>query len=343
MSLNARFAVPDRDVDIDLVIPRGTTTALVGPNGAGKSTVLQVLAGLLAAQGSASLDDDVLFETGHSTAPHRRGVAMLAQEPLLFPRMTAARNVSFALRARGIGRREADIQARKWLDDVAAGEFADRLPRHLSGGQAQRVAIARALAASPRLLLLDEPLAALDVDVAAGIRSTLHRLLNGRMALLVTHEILDAALLADHIAVVQDGRIVEHGPTQAILREPRTDFAAQICGLNILRGVAAGGDRVRCEVGDVVGAENVLRVGEEAIAAFSPASVAVHKHRPEGSPRNLFTARVLELRPQRHLMRLHTDLVDADLTPTAIADLAVHPGDMVHLAVKAAEVRLYSA
>ncbi len=343
MSLQARFTVPDRSLDVEFGIEAATTTALLGPNGAGKSSVLQVLAGLLPATGSASLDQTVLFNAHHSVPAHHRGVAMLAQEPLLFPRMSAVDNVAFSLRARGLGRREATARAHEWLEAVAVAELADRPPRQLSGGQAQRVAIARALAASPRLLLLDEPLAALDVDVATGVRATLHRVLHDRMALIVTHEILDAALLADHILVMQEGRIVEQGPTETILREPRTAFAAQICGLNILRGVASAGDRLHCDVGEVVGADNVLQTGTQAIAAFSPASVSVHRHRPEGSPRNVFTATIRELRPLGHLIRVHTREVDADLTPAAIAELRVHPGDEVHLAIKAAEVRLYAA
>lgn len=336
MTLRARFVVAQRDVSVDLDVPSGATTALVGPNGSGKSTVLSVLAGLVRPDhGRAVLDDRVLFDDHFWMPAHKRRIALLAQQPLLFPRMTARQNVEFSLRAR-----KARSNADEWLELVAAGDLAQRRPAQLSGGQAQRVAIARALAAEPDLLLLDEPLASLDTTVAAEIRHTLRRVLEQRTALLVTHEVLDAALLADHIVVMDHGRIVESGPAAVILRSPRTAFAAQLCGLNLVAGNSSAPDTILTEAGPVEGMGS-LPVGVAAVAAFAPTAVAVHVTPPHGSARNVVAARVVSLAPQGQVVRLATTAFAADVTPASVAALGLRPGQQVYLAVKASEVQLY--
>ncbi len=343
MRLSTGFEVTPRALTVDLDLASGSTLAVIGPNGAGKSTVLQVLAGLLRPdRGRGQLGDRVLFDTatGIDLPTHKRGVALLAQDPCLFPRMTALRNVAFAVRAR----RGADPhgEALRWLDTTRSSSLADRRPGSLSGGQAQRVAIARALAAEPDLLLLDEPLAALDQPVAAELRQTLREVLTGRTAVVVTHEILDAALLADHIAVMQNGAIVEHGPTEQVLHRPRTPFAAQVCGLNLLAGLPAGQAIIRTELGPVAGVAMSALSGP-SVATFRPASVSVHRHHPEGSPRNVFTGPVDEIVPQGQLVRIRVGEVAADITPAAVAALDLSVGQQVFLAAKAAEVSLYPA
>lgn len=348
MSLDAHLVVAERGLNVRFDLSDASTLALVGPNGAGKSTVLETLAGLVPAdRGYAHLGGRTLFDTstGTSLAPHQRGVAMLAQDALLFPRMSALDNVAFAGRANGLDKRKAYDRARRWLEGLEAADIADRRPGQLSGGQAQRVAIARALAAEPSLLLLDEPLAALDQPVAAEIRRTLGRLLAGRSAILVTHNILDAALLADHIAVMDAGRIVEEGATQDILQRPRTRFAAQLCGLNLVSGVAVIPD-------SIIGADGVMVVGlpqvpltsgAQAVASFAPASVSVYREAPLGSPRNMFTGVVGAIVPQSNLVRIHVGPISADITPGSLANLRLETGDPVFLTVKAAEVSLYPA
>lgn len=348
MSLTARMVVADRDVDVDLYVPEASTLALIGPNASGKSTVLQVLAGLLRPdEGRIMLADQCLFDADRGTwvPAHRRGVAMLAQEPLLFPRMSALDNVAFAARAAGRDRRSAQHKALDWLRDLEARDLADRRPGQLSGGQAQRVAVARALAAEPTLLLLDEPLAALDQPVAAAIRQTLRRLLDERTAVLVTHDILDAALLADQIAVIDRGRIIEVGPTSDILHRPRTQFAARLCGLNLVTGVAEGADSLRTSDGAlIIGlAQMPLTARARTVATFSPSTVSVHRTAPEGSVRNVVAGRIEALAPQAHLVRVHVGSLAADITPGALRDLRLEVGDPVHLAFKAAEVALYPA
>lgn len=338
MRLTADFVVPERDVAVTLDVPAGSTTAIVGPNGSGKSTVLGVLAGLVDASGFARLEDMMLFDRTSSLPPHRRGTSLLSQQPRLFPRMTALDNVEFALRAR----RAPLSGARDWLRLVAADDLAGRRPSQLSGGQAQRVAIARALAAEPALLLLDEPLAALDTAVAAEIRTTLRDLLAERTALLVTHEILDAALLADEVIVLSGGRILEAGPTAVVLSNPRSDFAAQLCGLNLLRGTATGPDAIATSHGVLKGA-GALTPGAPAVAAFAPSAVAVYPQPPHGSPRNLVAATITAITAHAQTVRVTTDAFAADLTPAAVAELRLAPGVRVHLSVKATEVRLYPA
>ena len=191
------------------------------------------------------------------------------------------------------------------------------------------MALARALATEPDLLLLDEPLAALDVDVAAAIRQTLRRVLAGRTAILVTHEILDAVLLADRIAVLDAGRVVENGTTHTVTRQPRSAFAASIGGLNMLAGTATGprspANRFRALV--VHGQpDSPLTCGERAIAVFRPSAVSVHRTPPTGSPRNLFTGAVTALEPQAHLIRVRIDDLSADITPASVAELDLATG-----------------
>ncbi len=335
MSLRAQFEVPDRGVRVHLEMPAGSTTAIVGPNGSGKSTVLAVLAGLVRADGSARLGQRLLFDGDDVLAPHKRRIALLAQHPRLFPTMTARANVEFALRAR-----RAALDATPWLDLVSATELADRKPHQLSGGQAQRVAIARALAAEPDLLLLDEPLAALDTAVAAEIRHTLARVLADRSAILVTHEIVDAALLADQMVVMAGGHVVEAGPTASVMRSPRTDFAARLCGLNLVRGVAVGPNALRTDLGVFTGV-GTLSPGEPAVAAFAPSAVSVYRHPPHGSPRNVVAATVRTLTPHGQAVRIATDAFAADLTPAAVAELDLGVTSGIYLSVKTTEVRLY--
>ncbi|HEX5144721.1 MAG TPA: ATP-binding cassette domain-containing protein, partial [Mycobacterium sp.] len=187
-------AVAERGVDLQFSVPPGEVLAVLGPNGSGKSTALQLIAGLLRPdRGVVRLGRHVLTDTDSGTfvATHERRVGLLMQDPLLFPHLSVAANVEFAPR-RLHGRAQARDTALRWLDEVDATDLANRRPRQLSGGQAQRVAIARALAAEPDVLLLDEPMAGLDVAIAAALRGVLRRVLrrDGRCAILVTHDIL---------------------------------------------------------------------------------------------------------------------------------------------------------
>jgi len=363
-ALRVRVRVPERDVDLALEVAAGETVAVLGPNGAGKSTLLGAIAGLVRAENpdgaSVRLSDRPL----DGVPPHDRGVALLAQDPLLFPHLSVLENVAFAPRATGVRRAAAHARAREQLATVGAADLAGRRPARLSGGQAQRVAIARALAAEPELLLLDEPMAALDASVAPALRQTLRRVLAGRTALIVTHDVLDALLLADRVVVIEGGRITEDGPTQQVLTAPRSAFAARLAGLDLLAGTwdgealtTPGGLRVHGTVGDGSPADQPLAAGP-ATALFRPAAVSVFTEPPGGSPRNALPATVTDLEPLGDRVRVHAALTEpapargvrdehallaADVTPAAVADLGLSPGLPVTFSVKATEVSIYGS
>jgi molybdate transport system ATP-binding protein len=354
VKLHAQIRLPHRGVDLTVAVEAGRTLALLGPNGAGKSTALASIAGLLRpASGQITLDDRILFSSndsgvgsGHGewVPPHARGVALLAQEARLFPHLSVLDNVAFGPRSAGMPRGRAREQARQWLARVDAEAFADRRPAALSGGQAQRVAIARALATEPHLLLLDEPLSALDVESAPAIRQLLRRVLDDRTTVLVTHDILDAVLLADDIAVVEDGQVVEQGPTSRVLTRPTSGFAARIAGLNLVRGTAHGATVSTPEGMRVEGlTEDVLGDGQPAVAVFNPNAVGVYLEAPTGSPRNVIRGTVIDLEPHGHQVRVHTAYLSADITPAALAELHLAPGTEVVFTIKASEVAVYAA
>ena len=341
--------VADRDVDVAFTVAPGETVALLGPNGAGKSTVLGVAAGHLRPDRSeVVLDGRPLTVTGEEArhawvAPHDREIALLAQDPLLFPHLTVLDNVEFAPRARGVARSEAHAIARHWLDQVGVGDLAERRPTQISGGQAQRVAVARALAADPRLLLLDEPMAALDVAVTPALRQTLRSVLAERSVILVTHDALDALLLADTVIVLDRGRIVEQGPADDVLTRPRSAFAARIAGLNILHGTWHD-DRVQTPDGTTV--HGMVDGpdpddGDTAVAVFSPSAVSLFREPPGGSPRNMLEARITEIEPHGGRVRVRAGELSADVTPQAVAELDLSPGRHIIFSVKATEVAIY--
>jgi molybdate transport system ATP-binding protein len=350
VTLDLDVGLAARGLDVALEVADGETLALLGPNGAGKSTTLGVVAGTLRPDdGRVALDGRTLAHVAGGRVrawvpPHDRQVALLAQEPLLFPHLSVADNVAFGPRAQGAGRREAAARAAAWLDRVGVADLAARRPSTLSGGQAQRVAVARALAARPRLLLLDEPMAALDVDVAPALRQTLRHVLADQTTVITTHDVLDALLLADRVAVVDGGRVVEQGPTAQVLARPRSAFAASLAGLNLWTGVWTG-DGVRTDDGAVVHGHHGPGVpdGAAAVAAFRPAAVAVFLAPVPGSPRNLLPGTVRTVEPHGDLLRVRGDQVAADVTPQAVAELGLAPGVDVWFSVKAAEVDVYPA
>ncbi|GAA4850639.1 ABC transporter ATP-binding protein [Pseudonocardia benzenivorans] len=350
-------------LDVALDVEPGEVVAVLGPNGSGKSTLLGVLAGLLLPDaGQVRVGETVVTDVGAgiSVPPHRRGVGLLAQQPLLFPHLTALANVAFGPRAAGVGKREAQERARELIADVLPGLDADemsrRRPSQMSGGQQQRVALARALAPRPGLLLLDEPLAALDVDATPAMRSLLRRVIRDakQTALLVTHSALDALVLADRIAVLGGGRIVEQGATREVLTKPRTPFTARIAGLDLVPGTACA-EGLRTRDGTVVAGrfDDPLPEGESAVAVFPPSAVAVFRDRPSGSPRNVLQVRLAAIEPQGDTVRLRAaplagghawvDGLAADVTLAAAAELAVEPGAELWFAVKATEVAVHPA
>ncbi|MHA7155222.1 sulfate/molybdate ABC transporter ATP-binding protein [Arthrobacter sp. TMN-50] len=343
MSLVADVRVSSRGLNLQLTVERGETVAVLGPNGAGKSTLLAVLAGLLRPDGgSAILGDTVLFDDTCWRPPYDRGVSLLAQEALLFPHLSVLDNVAFGPRSRGASRAASRAEALRWLHEVEAEKFADRRPSELSGGQAQRVAVARALATHPQLLLLDEPMAALDIAVTPAMRRTLRRVLTGRSAIIVTHNVLDALMLADRTIIVDAGGVAEMGPTREVLERPRSAFGAGLAGLNLITGTSVEGGLVTPEGLRVSAlAEESLEVGQDAAAVFSPRAVSVFVVEPKGSPRNVLPVVVSDLDQRGDLVSVRAGHLSADITAVAAADLDLAPGVQVFFVVKSTEVAVY--
>lgn len=348
--LSVHATVAARGVRLDVDLPAGSVLGVLGPNGAGKSTLVELAAGLLRP------DDGVVRVGGRTVAgpgawvpPHARGAALLAQRPLLFPHLDALGNVAFGPRSQGLRRHRAAEVAQARLAEVGAAALAGRRPHQLSGGQAQRVALARALAPDPRVLLLDEPFSALDVQAADELRQVLRTVLHGRTAVLVTHDLLDVLALADAVVVLDGGRVVEAGATLEVLTRPRSAFAARLAGVNVVAGRLDGRTLRADGAPPLHGLVDPACVdGAPAAATFSPRAVAVHLTAPGGSPRNVVPVRTESLEHHGELVRVTGSTpwgqrLAADVTPAAVAELALAAGQDVRFSVKAAEVRIYPA
>ncbi|WP_150135744.1 ABC transporter ATP-binding protein [Streptomyces hyaluromycini] len=334
---------PTFHLDITLTAAPGEVVALLGPNGAGKTTALRALAGLTPlTAGHLRLDGTELDRT----PPESRPVGVVFQDYLLFPHLTALDNVAFGPRCHGATKAEARTQAAAWLDRMGLAEHAGVKPRRLSGGQAQRVALARALATRPRLLLLDEPLAALDARTRLDVRSQLRRHLAEfeAVAVLVTHDPLDAMVLADRLIVIEHGKVVQEGTPADIARRPRTDYIAHLVGLNLYRGRAEG-HMVKLDTGPAITTTEDL--AGDVFVAFPPSAVTLFRDRPTGaSARNLWRCEVSGL--ETHGDQIRADLTGelplaADLTTVAAAELDLHPGAPVWATVKATQTHAYPA
>ncbi len=348
MGLAFKATLAQRGFDVAFELAPGETLAVLGPNGAGKSTLLTLIAGLLApTSGRADLDGTVLFDVSGSrrvlTAPRERGVSLLAQEALLFPHLTVLENVAFGPRSRGTHRTAARAAALAWLDRVGVGDLAHRRPAQLSGGQAQRVAIARALAADPSLLLLDEPLSALDISVAPAIRTLLRDVLAEQSAVIVTHDPLDAFLLADRVLILDGGRVVESGPTGEVLTRPVTGFGARLAGLNLVVGrVGGSGQRIfRGDGGLEVPLVDPVSPAARLALAVRPAEVGVSLLADPSPYVSSIEAEVDDVEHRGDLVRIHAGGLAADLAPVDVVRMDILPGARVFLTVRHADAVIY--
>jgi len=346
--LAVRASVESRCVDVEFEVTAGEVLAIVGPNGAGKSTIVHIVAGLLRPDhGVVRCGDRTLTDTatGVQVPAHDRRVGLLMQDPLLFPHLSVAGNVAFSPRT-------SRAAATRWLARLGVEELATRMPRQLSGGQAQRVALARALAAEPDVLMLDEPLAGLDVAAATSMRTVLRDVLtrDGRSAVLITHDLLDVLTLADRVIVLESGRISETGSAANILAAPRSHFGARFAGVNLVAGTVGDDEALATGWGERwygTGDED-LTAGHRAVAVFAPAAVAVYRDEPHGSPRNTVRVTVAELDPRGPTVRVRAEEqpdggpgLAADITTASAAAMRLAPGETVYFSVKAQEVRLH--
>lgn len=348
VTLTFSAALASREFMMDLRVETGETVAVLGPNGAGKSTLLNIIAGLVRPDsGSAQLDGRALFDLdarpGRWIPPHARGVSTLGQSADLFPHLSVLENVAFGARSGGRRKGAAHEIARHWLSEVDAAPLAARRPAELSGGQAQRIAVARALASDPQLLLLDEPLTALDVASAPAIRRTLLRVLKERTAIIVTHDILDALTLADRVVVLSHGRIVEQGPTRATLERPRTAFAAGLAALNLLTGIRTARGMTTDAGAEIVGTGDTdAAPGSRVAATVRPSAVRVTTT-PNEDGGNRLLGTILDLEPRGDIIRVRSDAISADLTPAAVADAQLTTGMRVAFSFSPDAVTVYPA
>jgi molybdate transport system ATP-binding protein len=333
-------------VDIALDVAPGETVAVMGPSGAGKSTLLQALAGLepLTA-GEISVGDRVVDRVEAPrvrTEPKNRGIVLLGQDARLFPHLTVRENVAFGPRAGGADARAARDAADEWLIRVGLPGAGDRMPRELSGGEGQRVAVARALAASPRAVLLDEPLVALDPETAGEIRRMLRDQLAGTTTIAVTHDAADAVALAERLIVIESGRVTQSGPVREVLAEPASGFVASIAGVNRVVGVARGGGWSNGELHltstDAASRALAATDGAPLVAVFRPQDVRVVD---AATNPDACRTRITRLESTLAGIRVHTPFCQVDVSLADATGLA--PGDPLQLQVDPAGVRFVAA
>src|SRR6266568_8794101 len=348
--LKAQIAVRLGTLDLDVAIEAaaGEIVAVLGPNGAGKTTLLRALCGLVPLDGGrVALDDLVLDDVsrGIHLPPERRPIGVVFQDYLLFPHLGALENVAFGLRARGASTKDARAAAETWLDRLGLGAYKEAKPRALSGGQAQRVALARALATDPRLVLLDEPLAALDASARGAVRRDLKRHLASfaGIRIVITHDPLEAVALADRLVILERGRVVQTGSPTDVTQRPRSRYVADLVGVNLLRGTATAG-HVAVSGGATL--QSADGVDGEVFAVIHPRAVALHRARPEGSPRNVWRGRASALDFQGDRVRVGVEgemPIIAEVTPAAVRELDLVEGGEVWVSVKATEITVYPA
>lgn len=350
MRLDVAAALAARGLDAALVVEAGRTLALLGPNGSGKSTLLGVLAGTLRPDGGrGTLGDAELFDISSTASrwprPEERPIGLLGQNPMLFPHLSALDNVAFPARARGVSKADARSAALEWLGAVDAEALAGSRPDALSGGQSQRVAIARALAAEPDVLLLDEPLAALDIDSAMTVRAVLASVLRDRTAIFATHDVVDASMLADDIAVMHEGWIVESGPTKDVLARPQHAFTARMAGRGLIRGVRTE-TGIRLPDGTELAGTPAddAPAGTDALLTVRPSAVTLLAGGAGSRPdANVVTATVTAVESHAEALRIWAGGLIADVYLEMVRSAAPELAELVTMQVDPGSATVYRA
>src|SRR5215471_11338408 len=302
-------------LDIKFSAEKGKTTVLLGESGAGKSTVLRLLAGLLHPErGLVALEDKIYFDSERRIAipAQERPFGYVFQDYMLFPHLSTFENVAFGLRAEHLPRKLVRQRVGEALEQVHLPGYEQRKPAQLSGGQQQRVAIARALALHPELLLLDEPLAALDVQTRREVRQELRNLLSsaGITTVMVTHQYLEALLFGNQILVLEQGQVIQQGTHLDLLQYPRSSYVAELVGMNFFRGSV-----ICCEAGAMCTiqlqkngrsaielsaaleeqTQKLPEPGDEAFVLVDPRSITLYQSLPDSSARNVFEGTIVQV------------------------------------------------
>ncbi len=338
-TLSADFVLGLRSYELRLALEVERVVALVGPSGAGKTTVLGVIAGLVRPDsGRVALDGEVWLdvERGINRDPEERRVGLVFQEYALFPHLTVRQNVAYSRNGR----------VEELLERFGISHLAKERPGRLSGGERQRVALARALARDPGVLLLDEPLAALDAHTKAAVRVELQQLLHGLglPTLIVTHDYEDAIALADQVGVLVDGRLRQLGTPVELIARPRDPFVASFTGANLMRGRVEGAPEanglttVRLESGDIVYSTDAAE-GEVGVVVH-PWDVSLGQVQPEGSALNLLSGEVASIVQVGNRMRVRIGPLTAEVTAASAERLGLAPGSTAFASFKATATRL---
>jgi len=334
-------------LDVELTVERGEVLAVLGPNGAGKSTLLRALAGLLPIdRGRIAIDDEVIDDPAANVfvPAERRPIGVVFQDYLLFAHLSARDNVAFGLRARGMGKADARGRADEWLQRVGLRDHASHRPRALSGGQAQRVALARALATDPRLLLLDEPLGALDAGTRSEVRRDLRHYLNSfdGMRVLVTHDPTDAYALADRVAILDHGAIVQTGTINEVTAHPRSSYVANLVGTNLVTGTVVDG-----VLTTDTGVHIVIADAEpgSSFSVIRPQAITLSRTDPAStSARNVWPGTVGDIDRLGDRIRVGVEgrlRLTAEITASALEALELRPGDTIYASAKATDIEAY--
>ena len=337
-------------VACDFQVEAGTTVALVGASGAGKTSVLRAIAGLLRPlRGQIACDEDVWFDAQRDIfiPPQQRDCAMVFAGYALFGHMSALENAAFGLRASGHASGAVLQRAQDSLEFAGVGSLAARKAGSLSSGEAQRVAIARALAMQPRVLLLDEPLSAIDVERRAPVRETLRRIIAqaGIAAVLVTHDPVEAMLFSEALVVMEAGAIVQRGTPDDLREHPQSSYVAAFAGVNLYRGVARPLDGDISAV-DIDGATLTVlgRLSGAVALVIDPDAVVLSRSRSESSARNALYGPVAQLVPDGASVRVSIASkppIVARLTKRSVEELELAPGTPIYAIFKASEIRMH--
>ena len=343
----------ERSIRCQLALREQQTLAIIGPNGAGKTSVLRALAGFLPIQAGRIVHRDLgLFDDGdpdHLVAPEQRQIGMVFQDDRLFPHLDLRSNIAFGLeQATRSQRAAAREQADDWLEQIGLLARAEALPAELSGGERQRVALARALAPHPSVLLLDEPLAAVDASQRPALRALLKRMLRKYVGacVLVTHDAVDAFTLTQEVAVLEEGTLTQTGTVAEICRRPRSRFVADLIGVNLILAKLEEG-RVHTWTGhEIVVADTAGLADGPVLLTLHPRAIALFPERPSGSPRNVWQAEVAAIEPTGDRLRVRLEGAlhwVAEVTPAALAELRIEVGRPLWLAFKATELEAFPA